>query len=68
MPYLTLLRRPPCLAQAILLLVQRVQPVLSLPGEVVLHEGQPGIGLFFIVNGHIRICKGEEQEVLSSMK
>ena len=43
--------------EAILLLVQRVQPVLALPNEIVLKEGQEGIGLFFIVNGKVMICK-----------
>ena len=45
--------------EAILLLVQRVQPVLALPNEIVLKEGQEGIGLFFIVNGKVMICKAE---------
>ena len=37
--------------QGILLLVQRVQSVLALPGEVILQQGQPGLGLFYIVRG-----------------
>ena len=45
--------------EGILLLVQRIQPVLTLPGEVIMQQGQQGKGLFFIVRGEVSVIKGD---------
>ena len=44
--------------EAILTLVQRLQPVLVLPNETIIQQGQVGIGLFFIIRGHVNVWRG----------
>ena len=51
---------------AILMLVQRLQPVLVLPNEIVLRQGQAGIGLFFIARGLVNVLR--DDEVVNRMK
>jgi len=41
--------------RAMLLMVQRIQPVFALPEEIILRQGQPGMGLFLINRGSVRV-------------
>lgn len=45
--------------EAILTLVQRLQPVLVLPQETIMQQGQSGLGLFFIIRGSVNVWRGE---------
>jgi CRP-like cAMP-binding protein len=53
--------------EAILLLVQRLQPVLVLPGEIILKQGQGSTGLFFIVRGLVEVLRDGELVALMAV-
>ena len=49
-----------CKNEEILMIVQCLKPALTLPGETLVRQGERGLGLFFLMKGHVEILSGEE--------
>ena len=54
-----------CGERELLFLVQRLRPCLAMPGEMLIHEGEVGVGIFFLMKGAVEtLSAGTLESVL----
>eukprot|EP00908_Phaeocystis_cordata_P000765 Transcript_10847.p1 GENE.Transcript_10847~~Transcript_10847.p1 ORF type:complete len:668 (-),score=257.90 Transcript_10847:1154-3157(-) len=50
-----------CDIRAMISVIERMQPAIYCPNEIIVREGTPGKAIFLINQGHVRVLKGEQQ-------